>query len=586
MKKILLWTNVLVLLPLLLILTGGCKKESVISSTTDAVNMTSYFKKYPDEFSELTKILARSGTASFLNAYGSYTMFAPNNAAIKEYLSSIGKSAVEDLSEDDWKNFVRFHLLEDSIATAQFTDGKLGKLTMYGQYLITGSSNINGVTKYRVNRQADIEHSNISVGNGIIHVINHVLTPADQTLAQLIEANSRYSIFTKALKETGLYDTLNILPANNTDAKKQWLTVIAESDSALNAKGIADYSALKTKYSKSGNPSSFTDSLHLWVDYHIVYNAKYLADIITADAHNTLAPQEVLTSRLAGQTVLINDDEFNGVREPGFSLIRTYSDVTANNGVLHDASEHFGIKLRSPYPIYFDVTSTSDFQKLTGYYQKVSYTFPPLEAYAWSDIKWSSTGSLSSDVKRSPIYQFGSGQSTSKTSYKQDILVCPLGTSTHPSWMEFRTPLVIKGKYKVWICIYVQAEGSTTCEVQTTIRQDGVDSVQHQLSNARTLSFTTKRPGLKKTVNGVSVDDPDAEEAIGWKSYMESTAGAQIGRLVGIVDIKQTGRYWIRITPVNGKQFTNNVDMIQLIPSNMDQQYPKFKPDGTRIERP
>ena len=61
----------------------GCKKESVVVNTTDAVNMSSYFKKHPETFSELSKILDITGTADFLNAYGTYTIFAPTNDAIK-----------------------------------------------------------------------------------------------------------------------------------------------------------------------------------------------------------------------------------------------------------------------------------------------------------------------------------------------------------------------------------------------------------------------------------------------------------------------------------------------------------------------
>lgn len=64
----------------------ACRKDSLVRSTSNAVNMTQYLKNNPDDFSELLKILNLSETASFLNAYGSYTMFAPTNTAIKTYL--------------------------------------------------------------------------------------------------------------------------------------------------------------------------------------------------------------------------------------------------------------------------------------------------------------------------------------------------------------------------------------------------------------------------------------------------------------------------------------------------------------------
>lgn len=560
----------------------ACNKDSLVRSTSNGVNMTQYLKNNPDEFSELTKVLSLSGTASFLNAYGSYTLFAPTNTAIKTYLQEKGKAAVEEISADDWKSFIRLHLLEDSIPTSRFTDGKLFNLTMFGQYLTTSSENVGGITKIRINRQANVVKSNISVGNGLIHSIDHALSPATLSLAQTIEANPQYSIFTQALKETGLYDQLNVLPANNPDEKKKWLTVIAETDEVFKAAGINSYAALKDKFSNTGNPKLATDSLHLFLDYHILYDAKYLADIITSSAHNTLAPLEVLTSKLTGETAMMNDDTFNGVYERGFSLLRDKSDVTTTNGVVHQSSAHFAIKLRSPYRVDFDVASFPELIKNTQYYKRQTYQFTVGEAAALTDVRFSGPEDLL-------IYRYGTGQSTSKTSLNLDVLVVPLaagGESNRAEWVEFKTPLLIKGKYKVWIGYYTQQQGgTTTAEVQALIGVDGsIDRVP--LSNPRILSFIAKRPGINKTVNGVTVIDAEAEEAIGFKTYMENTSGSQVAKLMGVADIGQTGRYWLRLKAINGKQTTNNIDMIQFIPINEDQQYPKYKPDGTKILAP
>lgn len=561
----------------------ACQKDTLVRGTSNAVNMTQYFKNNPDNFSELSKILERSETASFLNAYGSYTMFAPNNAAIKAYLQEKGKSNVEDIDAAEWKSFIRLHLLEDSIPTSRFTDGKLFDLTMYGQYLTTSSENSGGITKIRVNRQANIVQPNISVGNGLIHSIDHILSPATLSVAQTIEADPQYSIFTQALKETGLYEKLNILPSANPEEKKKWLTVIPETDDVLKAAGFSNYAQLKQKFSNTGNPKLTTDSLHLFLDYHILYDAKYLADIITSSAHNTLAPLEVLTSKLSGQTVLMNDDTFNGIHEQGFSLVRDKSDITATNGVVHRASAHFAIKLRSPFRVDFDVCAFPELLKNTAVYKKASYEFSIAEAAAISDVKFSGP-------EKQLIYRYGSGQSTSNTSHNRDVLVVPLatgGASERAEWVEFRTPLLIKGKYKVWVGYFTQQQSNptTTTEVQASIGLDGTTD-RSILSNGRILSFIVKRPGINKTLNGVSVIDTVAEEAIGFKSYMAVTTGSQVAKLMGIADLAQTGRYWLRLKAINGTQTTNNIDIIQFIPINDDQQYWRYNVDGSKILAP
>jgi uncharacterized surface protein with fasciclin (FAS1) repeats len=557
----------------------GCVRESIQHTTSDTVNITQYLANNPQKFSLLSKVLTISETASFLKAYGSYTMFAPTDDAIKAYLTTLGKANVEDVSAAAWKDFVRFHLLADSVPTSRFTDGKLPTLTMYGQYLTTLANNINGITQITVNGQANILTPNISVGNGIIHIVDHVLIPTALTVAKTIELNPKYTIFTQALKETTLYDSLNYAPSANPIAARAFLTAIAESDDVFKAAGIASYAALKAKYSNTGNPKSPTDSLHLFMDYHILYDAKYLADIIVATAHNTLAYNQVLTAKLSGTTVLINDDDFNGVHEQGVVLTRNFSDITATNGVVNDAATHFAIKVRNPYPIYFDTQQMPDIMKNTTVYQKSAvYTYSADETASFADIKFSAA--------TAKFAYNGTSQTVGKTSYNKDTYRIPLGGS-NPVWCEFRTPLIIRGTYKVWLAYYQQVQGSSSPAVEASA-SIGIDGSTDRvgLSNARTVNFGTKRPGLKKTVNGVSVDDPDGEEAIGFKSYMASTSGPQVARLMGVITINQTGRYWFRLTAVNGNKEANNVDMIQFIPVGMDQQYPKFNPDGSLIPRP
>ncbi len=549
----------------------SCTKDSIVHETSNRTNITRYLLNHPDDFSSLSKVLELSETASFLDAYGSYTLFAPNNDAIKAYLQEKGKAKVEDVSATEWKSFVRLHLLEDSIPTSRFTDGKLFNLTMYGQYLTTSSENTNGITKIRINKQANVITSDISLGNGLIHSIDHALTPAALSLAQTLAANPDYSIFTQALKETGLFDKLNILPADNPDVKTKFLTVIPETDALLKSVGINNYQQLKDKYSNTGDPKLATDSLHLFLDYHMLYEAKYLADIISSPAQTTLAPLEVLTSKLNGQTILLNDDTFNGIYEPGFSLVREKSDITATNGVIHQPSAHFAIKLRSPYRVDFDVCTFPEMVKNTASYKKATYVFPNAEAAALSEIKFNGPISTLS-------YLFGSA-STSNTSLNRDVLAVPLSvpgsTGTRAQWVEFRTPLIIKGRYKIWVGYYAQTQSSSPTEVQASIGIDGQPE-RFPLSNARTLAFGTRRPGLAA----------DVEEAIGYKTYMASTSGPQVARMMGIVDITQTGRYWLRFTAVANNQNTNNFDVIQFIPINEDQQYYKYNPDGTKILRP
>lgn len=535
-----------------LLLLWSCKKTPIVTNTSDEVNITGYLQQYPDKFSSFLKIIAITGDEGFLGVYGAYTAFVPDNDAIAAYLQETGKTAIENIDVEELKGLVKFHLLQDTISTSAFSDGKLPTLTMYGQYLITGAGNKDGITRITVNRQANITQGNIHVGNGIIHVIDHVLQPAKFTLAEMIANDPAYSIFSQAIRETGLYDTLNILPANNTDSSRAWLTILAESDAVLNSAGFSSYADLKARFSHTGDPKNNHDSLHLFVNYHILYGVKYLADIVSGTSHTTLAPLEVVTSKLSGQTVLVNDDVFNGVYEPGVELNRAGSDNSATNGVLHAAMGHFAIKIRNPVPIYWDVANFPEIRNLPAYFGKQNYPFTL--ANMPKDITTAGPSAMQ--------YTVGA------TYVNGDYLQIPLGGPNRSAWVELRTPLLVRGKYKVWICYRNQKQSGSS----NNLNQVSIDGE----SLARTMNFTISMP----------TSSEGEMEAQGWKWYTDPVANAWASRLVGTVEIKTTDRHLIRFTTLQGTQNTNNLDMIHFIPQDMDQLYPRFKADGTQVPRP
>lgn len=544
---------VMVITLLATITLPSCKKTDIVESTTTDLNILAWLKQYPDQFSTLVSVIDKVGYNDFLNAYGTYTLFAPTNAAFTTYLQQSGKGSIDGMTVDELKDLLKLHLLQETVNTSSFTDGKLPAATMYGQYLITGVATKDGVSSYIVNRQGLITQPNVSAGNGVIQVIDAVLTPAKYTVAQLLEQDANYSVFLQALKETGYYDTLNQPRSVDTT----WYTLIAETNQALSDSGFTSYSALKARYCNTGNPKNAADSLHLFVAYHILPDLKYLADIVMAGSHSTLAPLEVITDKVVNQQVLLNDDDFNGVHEQGVPVDANSSDVSATNGVLHRITSHMPMKLRSPFPVYWDVCQFPELTRLASYYRKANYVFDYGDGTTIADIKWE---------KGSLTYQAG------KTGFLGDYLQVPMGSSSNGSWVEFTTPLIVKGRYKVWICYRQEASGGD----KNISCQASFDSVP--LTSAL-VQFHVKN----STVDAAK----DAEqEALGWKCYMVPAAGYSVGRMVGVVDVTVTGRHKIRLSVAAGSNSTNDIDMIHFIPIGQNQIYPRFKTDGTIVTTP
>ncbi len=141
--------------------------------------MGAYFEQEADRFSSFHEMLIKSGTLSFLNAYGTYTCFAPTNEAIANYLESQGKNSLDDFHTEELKDLVRYHMIIDTLNSTRFTDGKLPTPNMYGQYLTAVTFYDAGEAGVRINKYAETKVLDIRVANGIVHSMKTVIEPVE-----------------------------------------------------------------------------------------------------------------------------------------------------------------------------------------------------------------------------------------------------------------------------------------------------------------------------------------------------------------------------------------------------------------------
>ena len=553
MKKYTWFSSIIGFYSLVVVLTiTSCTKPPLEYKTTSDVNIVDYLRGYPNQFSEFVKILDRTNISPFLNAYGAYTVFAPTNSAFKLYLKKVGKTSTDQIDTATLKDIIKLHLIADTITTGSFTDGKLPSPTMYrGQFLITG---VNDFGATLINRQAILIQPNILTGNGYIHVIDSVLQPATQTIAQVLESNGNYKIFTQLLKATGFYDTLNI--ANNPDTTRKFLTCLAEPDSILAKQNIFSYADMAARF-RTINPKDKSDSLYLYTAYHILPSLKYVADIVSAQSHLTLAPQSVLTVTLSGQTVLLNEIVFNGVFEAGVPINRLKSDNTCTNGVLNVLSNQLLLKARKPYRVDFDPGDQPEIRKLTSVYRRAgksqSFAYGTLQ-----DVNWQQT--------KATVNYWTEASTSSNYYWWDDGFGFNLRTNFN-NWIEFKTPLIVKGKYKFWCNFRRSSMGQYT---QVTIDGDTLTD--------RYLDFATSRP------SGI----PTVLESLNYKVYTTNQSQKNnYGMCMGVVDIKTTDRHTLRLTCArdqgSGSANTVTMDFFQFIPINDDQLRPLFGRDGSII---
>jgi uncharacterized surface protein with fasciclin (FAS1) repeats len=164
------------------------------------------------------------------NPEGKFTVFAPTDAAFEALLNDLGITAAELLASPDLSDILLYHVINGAEVNAAAATAIAGNTVVMGNedemaLSLTGSelfANLSGISD-----------PNVDASNGIIHVIDTVLLPPEdsepptQTIYELALANSdEFSTLLAALDVTGLDDTL--------DAAGDF-TVFAPTDAAFDA---------------------------------------------------------------------------------------------------------------------------------------------------------------------------------------------------------------------------------------------------------------------------------------------------------------------------------------------------------------
>jgi hypothetical protein len=150
--------------------------------------------------------------------------------------------------------------------------------------------------------------------------------------------------------------------------------------------------------------------------------------------------------------------------------------------------------------------------------------------------------------------------------YWNDLVTVTLriANATTNAWIEFTTPLIVAGQYKVWV----------------NFRRGSGQYIQASVDGqplAKLLDFTQYMPST--TADGPTL------EAQGFKRYSTApwTNTTQIGELAGAVNITTTDHHKIRLTCIKDATGAATLDMIQFIPISMDQERPIFGKDGSIV---
>ena len=259
-------------------------------------------------FSILAEAVVAADLADTLSGPGPFTVFAPTNAAFATLLTELGVTKDELLANKPLLTAVlQYHVLSGAVRKADVPLGKAISPLAGGIFKIDSVGSELVITDGR-NRSSTIVQTDIPAANGVLHVIDTVILPADKTIVETAIATPEFSILVDAVVAAGLVDTLS---------GPGPFTVFAPTDAAFAAL-LAELGVTKDELLAD------TALLTKVLTYHVVPGRVLKADV----------PVGVAITTVQGETFTVNGSLVITDQQDRTANI-TATDVLASNGVIH-----------------------------------------------------------------------------------------------------------------------------------------------------------------------------------------------------------------------------------------------------------
>lgn len=281
------------------------------------------------EFSILVEALEKTSLDAALDAEGTFTVFAPNNAAFEALFVDLGVSdldgAIDLLGAAEIKTILEYHVLDTTLNQSALSSGYLTTTATNSQghnlsaYLAKGN-------QVKLNDIATVITANIEGSNGVAHELDAVLMPAN--LYELMLVDPMYSSLETLAKLSG--GNIDLLLGNETEV----YTLFAPSNAAFdtliaNTPNVANLADLAADLGQQ--------QLTTLIKYHLS-GSDLRAESLSIGSYNSLA------SNTSGGFYQFNVNINNGIYSisdlsslsPNAKIELT--NITAVNGTMHGIS--------------------------------------------------------------------------------------------------------------------------------------------------------------------------------------------------------------------------------------------------------
>lgn len=261
-----------------------------------------------NNFSTLVSAVQTAGLVPTLSGTGPFTVFAPTNDAFNRFLTANGLTANELLASDGLSETLTYHVVGASVPSSAVRAGKVTTVSGDPFYISIAPNNeiwINGNTK--------ITATDVQASNGIIHVLDNVITPPTLNIAEIAIASSTAAQpqFTQLVAALVRANLAGAFQGGFDDD----FTVFAPTDAA--------FQELYTALGVTGVGQIPLETLTAVLQYHLVPARAFSQDLREGASLPTLLTGKNLTVNLSN--LKINDS----------GLVAAALNIHATNGVIH-----------------------------------------------------------------------------------------------------------------------------------------------------------------------------------------------------------------------------------------------------------
>lgn len=301
------------------LLFSGVAMLCIISCDDNDDNMMTEKTTYElvssdSNLSSLKAAIDKAGLSATLNQSGTFTLFAPTNAAFATFLQANGYASLNDVPTDALKTLLMNHVLNSEVKAAAISTGYVSTLAMGSASSTRPISmfiNTNGGVK--INGVSNVVATDIDANNGVIHKVDAVI--GLPTIVTHATANPQFTSLVSALTRSDMPNFVGILSGTANSP----FTVFAPTNTA--------FSSLLTEIGAANLAAIPKTTLENTLKYHVVTGANVGSNNLT---NNMMVPTfqggSFKITTTGGAKITDNNNRVSNI---------IVTDVQCSNGIIH-----------------------------------------------------------------------------------------------------------------------------------------------------------------------------------------------------------------------------------------------------------